>query len=579
MHTFSISLENKSNSWTYVQVWFVDWTVTKDSYKNKACLAEWQWETFWNYVNWDSTLYIPEHSNITKTYSIQLPEHYQYSWNILWCITLSTLNPSFEAWSFNIVSRKANFIDMDVDFDDTIPPEIMAFSPENNTIDFPINSNIEITFSEPMNKNSVKNAIQLDGTFVLDWNEDYTRVTISNPSGFSNGKDYTFILWTWATDTAGNFIETPLTIHFRTKEKPIDPKAPSNWSSSTHNTTNTNNKFEKDNCPNGDFSSDLYDWSCGSYREAEEEHSAAWENPCSTAWSNYSDELNWAYTYACWVGITTMPEIDSADMMGSLLRKHLAKMISEFSVKIMWSEIDYSKDCSFDDMSKESKEMQYYAELSCRLWLMWLHADWVTVKDSFDPNEYVTRAQFWTVISRMLRRTTYAANSWELYYIHHLEALRKNEIMTEIYGNWPDSIELRWWVMLMLKRINDNVLISNFKNISTIDQGHIHVSINNSDNEIYYTNNDSIRFIWEIDQWEYVKEIHITHNDSNGTWIYNNYTLKKYNPWDNEFSFYAYRWYDSLTINDSNFYRFDFYDQNGSLISSKTIQIYHNYKY
>ena len=575
-HSFDIKLENKTDTWTYVQVWFVDWTITKDSYKNKACLAEWQWDAFGDYIIWDSILYIPEHSNITKSYSIKLPNTYQLSWNILWCITLSTLNPWFEAGSFSIVSRKANFIDMNVIFNDTEAPKIISFSPDDNTTNFPINSIIEITFSEPMNKSSVKNAIQLDGTFVLDWNEDYTHVTISNPSNFTNWKDYTFILWTWATDTAGNALENKLTIHFRTEEQK-EPEEKSNRSSSAHNSNN--NKFEKDNCPNGDFSNNLYDWSCWSYREAEEQHNAAWESTCSTNWSNHSDELKWAYTYACGIWITTMPDIDSADMTWPLLRKHLAKMISEFSIKVMWSEIDYSKDCSFNDMANESKEMQYYAELSCRLWLMWLHSDWITVKDSFDPNEYVTRAQFWTVISRMLRRTSYAANSWELYYIHHLEALRKNEIMTEIYGNWPDSIELRWWVMLMLQRINDNILISNFKDISSIDQWHIHVSINGSDNEIYYTNNDSIHFMWEIDHSEYVQEIHITHIDSNWTWTYNNYTLQKYVPWDSEFSFYAYRWYNSLTINDSNLYRFDFYDKDGKLISTKTIQVHHNYKY
>lgn len=573
-HTFSILLENKSNAGTYVQVWFVDWTITKDSYKNKACLAEWQGEAFWNYVNWDSILYIPEHSNIIKSYSIELPDYYQYTWNILWCITLSTMEPWFEAWSFNIISRKANFIDMDVYFKDTEAPEIIDFSPEDNTTNFPTNATIEITFSEPMKKNSVKNAIQLNWTFVLDWNENYTHVTISSPTWFDKWKDYTFVLWTWATDTAGNSLESKLTIHFRTEEPKEDQPT---WSSSTH--TALNNKLEKDNCPNGDYSNNSYDWNCWFYREAEEQHNAAWEHSCSTDWSSYSSELNWAYTYACWIWITTMPEIKRADMMWPLLRKHLAKMISEFSLKVMWAKPDYSKECIFDDMKNESKEMQYYAELSCKLWLMWLHADWITVKDSFDPNEYVTRAQFWTVLSRMLWWTTYAPKPDQEYYTNHLEALHKNEIMTEIYGNWPNSTELRWWVMLMLQRINENILISDFTWTPLIDQGHIHVTINNSDSENYYTNKDNIHFIWEIDQSQYVWKIVVSHNDSTWKWVYNEYTLQKYNPWDSQFSFYAYRWYNSLTVNDLNSYKFDFYNNDWEIISTKTIHIHHNYNY
>jgi len=67
----------------------------------------------------------------------------------------------------------------------------------------------------------------------------------------------------------------------------------------------------------------------------------------------------------------------------------------------------------------------------------------VTPKDSFDPNEIVTRAQFGTVLSRLLWQLTYAAPETELYYGRHLEALKDNAIMTKIYGEWPSRQELR----------------------------------------------------------------------------------------------------------------------------------------
>jgi len=54
-------------------------------------------------------------------------------------------------------------------------------------------------------------------------------------------------------------------------------------------------------------------------------------------------------------------------------------------------------------MNNQSKEMKEYAQLACQLGLMGLQSDGTTPMDQFMPNEVVTRAQFGTVISRMLR--------------------------------------------------------------------------------------------------------------------------------------------------------------------------------
>ena len=62
-------------------------------------------------------------------------------------------------------------------------------------------------------------------------------------------------------------------------------------------------------------------------------HEAAKFYQCSIANSDFTQEMNQAYIYACNRRITTMNTIQNADMDGPLLRKHLAKMISEFAVK------------------------------------------------------------------------------------------------------------------------------------------------------------------------------------------------------------------------------------------------------
>jgi hypothetical protein len=74
---------------------------------------------------------------------------------------------------------------------------------------------------------------------------------------------------------------------------------------------------------------------------------------------------------------------------------------------------------------------------------MGLHPDGITPKDVFDPDDVVTRAQFGTVLSRLLRQTQYVSLPDQLYYFRHLEALKNNNIMTQIYGEWPSVTELR----------------------------------------------------------------------------------------------------------------------------------------
>ena len=130
-------------------------------------------------------------------------------------------------------------------------------------------------------------------------------------------------------------------------------------------------------------------------------------------------------------------------------------MVSEFAMEELWMQPNTGKVCKFNDMADETQEMQKYAELACQLWFMGLYSDGIKVKDNFDPNNQVTRAEFGTVLSRLLWWTKYAANDGDVFYKRHLEVLREKGIMTKISGNWPSSIELRWYVMLMFKRVSE----------------------------------------------------------------------------------------------------------------------------
>lgn len=177
----------------------------------------------------------------------------------------------------------------------------------------------------------------------------------------------------------------------------------------------------------------------------------SWENNVQNlngniTWSKYSMELNNAYLWAYANKITTMNTIDKADMEWSLIRSHTSKMMSNFAL-MLWLVPNTGLVCNFKDISKQSDEMKYYIKLSCQLWLM---GQWMS---KFDPNGLVTRAQFWTILSRVLWWEKY--NISTPYYKKHLNALKESEIMKKI--DTPNSKELRWRVMLMMMRVDEKI--------------------------------------------------------------------------------------------------------------------------
>lgn len=170
----------------------------------------------------------------------------------------------------------------------------------------------------------------------------------------------------------------------------------------------------------------------------------------SISGSPFSPELNSAYQYAYTIWITTIPTIEQANITGTLLRKHLAKMMSNFAIHVLDKVPNTWFVCNFFDIWEETSEMQFYAKLACQLGLMWRSNG--TIQSNFSPNDEVTRAQFGTVLSRALRWDTYN-NDGADYFTEHLNALNKIAIMKNI--NDPFSLEIRWYVMLMMMRTDE----------------------------------------------------------------------------------------------------------------------------
>ena len=160
---------------------------------------------------------------------------------------------------------------------------------------------------------------------------------------------------------------------------------------------------------------------------------------CSS--ESFSSELQEAYNWAYKNWITTQPTIETANMKWNITRAEMAKMISNYAKNILWLKPDTSKSCYFLNSNIDPTLVESVRE-SCQLWLMW---QWIS---DFRPNDSVTRAEFWTVLSRTL---WWDKNEWwDTYYQNHLKALKTEWIMNNISS--PMDKEIRWYVMLMLMR-------------------------------------------------------------------------------------------------------------------------------
>jgi hypothetical protein len=100
-------------------------------------------------------------------------------------------------------------------------------------------------------------------------------------------------------------------------------------------------------------------------------------------------------------------------------------------------------------MKNETAEYQRYAKIACQLGIMWLDSKWNS-NTTFSPDVILTRAQFGTMLSRLLRWEAY---NWQpgQWYEAHLKALNENGIMKKI--NDPTMFEKRQNVMIMFYRI------------------------------------------------------------------------------------------------------------------------------
>lgn len=183
----------------------------------------------------------------------------------------------------------------------------------------------------------------------------------------------------------------------------------------------------------------------------DDEHGSATDQTPEWNEDKSNMEVLIAYMWARnkWILETTRK---NSDPDGYIPRWDMAEMVVKFTENVLWRQIPSTipAKCAWWDAAYEwkSPETKLYAQKACALWVMWIRMK------NFMPNKLIDRAEFWTILSRLLWWDTYDvvdATKTNHYYARHLAALNERKIMTQI-ANPEDKKELRKWAWLMLMR-------------------------------------------------------------------------------------------------------------------------------
>ena len=168
---------------------------------------------------------------------------------------------------------------------------------------------------------------------------------------------------------------------------------------------------------------------------------------CSAEGSSFSEEQNHAYLWACGKDITTIRAISGARLDQPLTRAELAKMMSVYVTKVLGKQPVLTGVAQYPDVDSKMGDLADYIQLAYQLQIMGIHHDG-TALSHFEPNKFVTRAEFATVFSRVLYGAKYNQDGKD-WANGHLNALKEARILKNIT---PNMLELRGRVLLMLQR-------------------------------------------------------------------------------------------------------------------------------
>ena len=169
---------------------------------------------------------------------------------------------------------------------------------------------------------------------------------------------------------------------------------------------------------------------------------------CSIQDSQFASEQNDAYLRACQHNITTMRTIQDARLDQPLTRAELAKIMSVYAMKEYHLKPLITGAANYKDVNTDLGDLADYIQIAYQLQIMGINADGTPI-EAFEPHKLVSRAEFATVLSRVIWGNKHNI-SGDYRYSAHLQALKKYKIITsDVPANrW----ELRGRALLMLHR-------------------------------------------------------------------------------------------------------------------------------
>ena len=181
--------------------------------------------------------------------------------------------------------------------------------------------------------------------------------------------------------------------------------------------------------------------------ENKSDENIAPQAPTASDVEKYGQELVDAYIWARNNGITTMPTIEQARLKDWITRAELSKMMVVFMSEVLKKQPVLSGNADYADVDNSLGDLADYIQKAYQYQIMWINADGTPIKN-FNPNGKVSRAEFATVLSRVLFGSKYNQDGAN-YYEWHIKALAESKILT---NTDPKIQELRWWIILMLYR-------------------------------------------------------------------------------------------------------------------------------
>ena len=178
----------------------------------------------------------------------------------------------------------------------------------------------------------------------------------------------------------------------------------------------------------------------------------------------WTPEFTQSYKWTLQKGFFEDNVANHEDFLKPMTRIELAQMIVSLA-EIIWQEPNIEKKCEFTDLKWTPEATKAAAELVCQFDVMGINQDLTPLKN-FNPDEIVTRDQLTTVISRIIRRSTYNQGG-KTFYERHIEKLVEEGLLAgtapndeKITDTTPNLVEAKGIFYLLLQRAEKKNLIT-----------------------------------------------------------------------------------------------------------------------